>query len=465
MTKQLTLLLVDDHHLVRKSLRVLLEQDADFSVIGEAGNGQEAIDQARRLNPDTIVMDINMPGLNGIEVTRRLRSEDPDCLILALSMHSGRQFVEEMLAAGASGYMLKENAPEELLHALKVIKAGKCYLCAEATDIVLSRIRQDSLQDDDAHSRLPSSQLQRTDLPAVYLRRPALIRNLNCGLDKKLILLSAPAGYGKSTLVSDWLGQCHQRSCWLSLEQGDNDLRRFLASLIAAIVTIIPEGCMSLQPLVEAANLPPISILAKRFCAALEKVNDPFTIVLDNLNLTRDKSIHDLLSRLLIVAHSSMTLVLIDRQDPFLPLAALRADNEICEIRTQSLRFTEEEIETFLGQSLGKNLGPETIALWSKRTEGRVAGLLHALETPETIENQRISDKKMSSWREALTNREYEILLLLRERLRDKEIAERLYVSSETVKSHLKNLYGKLDAKDRRDAIDKAEELGYLSRE
>ena len=105
-------LLVDDHPFMRKGLRTLLESEANLIVVGEASNGEEAIDQVNKLCPDIVVMDISMPKLNGIEATRQIVSNSPEIKIIALSIHTEKRFVQDMLKAGARGYVLKDSAPK-----------------------------------------------------------------------------------------------------------------------------------------------------------------------------------------------------------------------------------------------------------------------------------------------------------------------------------------------------------------
>ena len=142
MTTTTNILLVDDHPMLRKGLRLLIESEEGLNVVGEANDGQEAIDRVRELTPDIVIMDINMPNLNGIDATRQILAESPQTKVLALSIHSGKHYVENMLEAGAVGYLLKESAPEELIKAINVIGEGKSYLSADITEIVLSRLRQ-----------------------------------------------------------------------------------------------------------------------------------------------------------------------------------------------------------------------------------------------------------------------------------------------------------------------------------
>ena len=130
-------LLADDHKIIRDGLRSLLEKESDMVVAADADNGRKALQLTRKLHPDVVIMDVSMPDLNGIDATRQIIGEQPDVKIVALSMHSEKQFVEGMLKAGVSGYLLKDTAFEELVKAIRVVCAGKKYLSPDITDIVL----------------------------------------------------------------------------------------------------------------------------------------------------------------------------------------------------------------------------------------------------------------------------------------------------------------------------------------
>jgi DNA-binding NarL/FixJ family response regulator len=132
------IILADDHNVLREGLKSLLNQQQDFEVIGEADNGQEAVRLTKKLEPDIVVLDIGMPNMNGIQATQHIVAEVPDTKVLALSMHSDHQFVVKMLQAGASGYMLKDCAYEELISAVRDINAGKFYLSKDVTGVVIN---------------------------------------------------------------------------------------------------------------------------------------------------------------------------------------------------------------------------------------------------------------------------------------------------------------------------------------
>lgn len=132
------IILADDHNVLREGLKSLLNQQQDFEVIGEADNGRDAVRLTKKLEPDIVVLDIGMPNMNGIQATQHIVAEVSDTKVLALSMHSDHQFVVKMLQAGASGYMLKDCAYEELISAVRDITAGKFYLSKDVTGVVIS---------------------------------------------------------------------------------------------------------------------------------------------------------------------------------------------------------------------------------------------------------------------------------------------------------------------------------------
>jgi DNA-binding NarL/FixJ family response regulator len=125
---QTRLLLVDDHEVVRTGLRFLLENQQDMSIVAEAGSGQEAIQLAAEFKPDVVVMDLTLPDMSGIEVTRRLKHQYPDLAVVALTIHEDEQHFFEMLQAGASGYVPKRAAPEDLISAIRAARAGQIYI-------------------------------------------------------------------------------------------------------------------------------------------------------------------------------------------------------------------------------------------------------------------------------------------------------------------------------------------------
>jgi len=130
-------ILADDHNIVREGLVALIDRQDDMEVVGQADNGLDIIAMSLDKEPDVVVMDVTMPDLNGIEATKRILNDRPGTKVLALSMHSDRRFVSKMLSAGASGYMLKDCAFDELAHAIRTVYERKTYLSGRVVEVVL----------------------------------------------------------------------------------------------------------------------------------------------------------------------------------------------------------------------------------------------------------------------------------------------------------------------------------------
>lgn len=140
------ILLADDHALFRAGLRALLESEPRWEVVGEAADGNEAVARARELRPDIVIMDLSMPGANGLEATRAIRALGLECRVLVLTVHAEEEYLVPVVEAGASGYLTKTSADTDLLEALKVVARGEVYLPARATTLLLRRYRE--TQDD-----------------------------------------------------------------------------------------------------------------------------------------------------------------------------------------------------------------------------------------------------------------------------------------------------------------------------
>ena len=140
--KTIRILLADDHAVVRQGFKMILGAQPDMEIVGEAGNGREAVELVEQLKPDIVVMDVAMPELNGIEATRRMAENAPHARVLALSMHKDSVYVREILRAGARGYLLKDSVAADLVSAVRAIAAGEGYLSPAVSDAVLDDYRR-----------------------------------------------------------------------------------------------------------------------------------------------------------------------------------------------------------------------------------------------------------------------------------------------------------------------------------
>ena len=240
-------------------------------------------------------------------------------------------------------------------------------------------------------TNIPATRLYLPSPPPRAVLRPRLAERLNAGLQRKLALVSAPAGFGKTTLVSEWVSGCGRPVAWLSLEESDSDLARFLSGLIAALQRLPPGGRKGAAG---AEGPMPAAALGERVLAALQSPQPPpaealltalvneidaipvaFVLVLDDLHLAHSDAVDAALNFLVLHLPERMHLVIVTRQDPPLPLARLRARGQLCELRAADLRFTPEEAAAFLNQAMGLALSRADVAALEQRTEGWIAGL------------------------------------------------------------------------------------------
>jgi len=142
MPQKVRILLADDHAVVRQGFRMILGQEPDLEVVGEAGNGADAVRLVEEVKADIAVIDISMPGMNGVEATRLIRQNSPECKVLVLSMHRDAVYVRETLRSGASGYILKDSIDQDLLNAVRAVAAGESFLSPGIARTVLEDYQQ-----------------------------------------------------------------------------------------------------------------------------------------------------------------------------------------------------------------------------------------------------------------------------------------------------------------------------------
>ncbi len=210
--------------------------------------------------------------------------------------------------------------------------------------------------------------------PGVVLR-PRLIERLDEGLNRRLTLVSAPAGFGKTTLLGEWVAGCGRPAAWLSLDSGDNDPARFLAYLVAALQTIAPNIGEGVSGMLQSPRPPPTESVLTALLNEIDTVPDDFVLVLDDYHVVDAREVDDALAFLMEHLPPRMHLIIATREDPPLPLARLRVRGQLAELRAADLRFTPSEAAEFLEGVMGLSLSEEDIAALETRTEGWIAGL------------------------------------------------------------------------------------------
>ncbi len=208
------------------------------------------------------------------------------------------------------------------------------------------------------------------------ISRPRLIKHLEDGLSRKLTLVSSPAGFGKTTLLSEWIHKCGQPVAWITLDQGDNDPSRFLKYFItAALQKNEAEIGEEIFSALQSSQPPKSDILLTGLLNEITEMTQPIVIVLDDYHVITEPTIQEMLTFILENQPPQMHLVISSRADPPWPLARLRVHGELAEIRTRDLRFTIDEAATFLNNVMGLKLSPQEVASLEGLTEGWIAGL------------------------------------------------------------------------------------------
>ena len=378
--------IVDDHPFTRAGVRSILETNSTIDIIGEAEDGLDAVKQVIEKQPDLVVMDINMPQLSGIDATKRILHKLPDIKIIALSIHKGEIYVKKMLDAGASGYLLKDEAPEELLKAIDKVNKGDIYLSSGVTRAALNMAKDSEAL---TKTSVLQSKLQRPSISFDYVVRTKIIHELESNIIRPLSIVSAGAGYGKSIVVSQWLEQTDFLYSWISLDAEHNDFRKFLYYLIAAVEKVFPGLLKKTQELVQASILPPEKELSNTVLNELCDIDQNFILVLDDYHLIKEMKIHNLLDEWLRFPPPSVHLCIVARRDPPLNIKSLGVNGRMTEIRMDDLSFNDEEIVEFFEQVRQVKLDDKLVKTLQDKTEGWIIGLRlvsMATKSPEDID-------------------------------------------------------------------------------
>lgn len=226
-------------------------------------------------------------------------------------------------------------------------------------------------------SGLLATKLHCPPIPPKWVRRPLLIERLNKGLEfnRRVTLVSAPAGFGKTTCVSEWVNVLDAPVTWLSLDAADDDPGRFFTYFVAALQKVDENLGREIEGVLRSGQLPPSEIISTTLINDILELEGRFLLVLDDFQVIEDHFILQVLENLIANLPQPLHLVLLTREDPSLPLARLRANNRLTEIRAGDLRFTSRDAERFLNEVMGLALSQADIAALENKTEGWIVGL------------------------------------------------------------------------------------------
>ena len=363
------ILIADDHPFLRAGIRSILEYESDFLIIGEAVDGEEVLNMVQKNRPDVIVMDISMPKLSGVEATKQVLKSYPDIKIIALSIHSGQTFVKQMLDAGAEGYLLKDEAPEELIRAIEKVIQGDIFLSSGITRAALET------SDNRSAYQISSSKLLRPKTFDNYLIRNNIMDILDQSIKNPLILISAGAGFGKSTLISQWLETTPRSHAWVSIDEEQNDLEIFLLYMLKAIQMVNPGVILPSLKAIEKKSLLPHRSLTTLIMNDMFKLDKELILVFDDFHKINNEKILDFLDYWLQYPPPNACLVLITRRDPPLKLESLRLKGQMTELRMSDLSFAPRDIAEFFKRSNNIDLGESQVNDLHEKTEGWILAL------------------------------------------------------------------------------------------
>ena len=222
---------------------------------------------------------------------------------------------------------------------------------------------------------LLQTKLHRPPVARDHLHRQHLLDRLDLRRHRPLTLVSAAAGYGKSTLASCWLESCDCPSAWVSLDEKDSDLRQFMVYFLAAIESMFPDAAGETHALLKGTDLPPVASLSGTLINELVEIDQPFILVLDDYHAIHDKTVHNLINELITHPPDVMHLMVVTRRDPPFPLAKLRVRGQMTEIRAHDLCFSRSDTIEFLQKVMGMDVDHQTAVILEEKTEGWVAGL------------------------------------------------------------------------------------------
>ena len=232
---------------------------------------------------------------------------------------------------------------------------------------------------------LIQTKLQAPERQVSFVKRPSLMQKLQQNPGRHLTLVSAPAGFGKTSLIAEWLDEQIIACSWLSLDEFDNDIGLFLRYFVAAIRRTFPAACPQLGRILLAPDLPTPQTLSSILINEINGLPHPILLVVDDYHTIHNQNILQLVERVLMHTKQRLHLIIISRVDPLLPLPRLRLQQEIVEIRRQDLRFSDEEAGLFLQTAVSTPLAPQIISQLNQRMEGWVAGLRLASLSLQTV--------------------------------------------------------------------------------
>ncbi len=367
-------LIVDDQPILHIGINSILQNFQEIEVVGEAYSREEALNLCPQVLPDIILIDLIIPDKIGISVIGEITREHPEIKIIVITSDADPEIIQSAFDAGAIGYLLKALSVSDLIESIKSAFKGLPVLSLEVIQSILQS-KTEAKNSSTQHLELVTTKLHRPRLSQKILHRHRLYEHLEEYVDYPLTVVSAPVGYGKSTLVSAWLESESQAHAWLTLDESDNDFEKFNSYFLASLQKVVPEFRRHSKWANDKDAPPNAQLLANKLINDLDPLGTDFIMVLDDYNVIDNPEVHEFLSTLLQHPPQGMHLFIVSRHEPDLSISKLRVRNQVNEISVLDMQFTVEETTTLIQERLNVEVTPSVAAHLSQRAEGWIAVL------------------------------------------------------------------------------------------
>jgi LuxR family maltose regulon positive regulatory protein len=368
-------LLTDTQSMLAAGVISILGEDLDITVLGDNYNVRNLDEQISEIYPDVVLIDLTANESKGIQLIRNLDGKLSSTKLLVINAPLRDKIDEELTELGVSGIISKERVPEELLSTIHKLARAEKHSSPIQSKSHSRENQQDTQASIQLHLPVLYTKLHRPRVSDDHILRSDIIEIFEKNREKPLSLVSAPAGYGKSLTVSQWLDQTSVKSAWISLDEEHNDLRVFLMYLHAAIEKVFPGALKDTNTLIGAKELPPLKVIAYSLINEIDQIEDNFILVLDDYHRIHNKIIHNLLDEILTYPPESLHICISTRIDPPLKLNSLLANGRMSEIRMKRLAFSKEEIIHLYQKLIHIEVQVETAKSLYDKTEGWIVGL------------------------------------------------------------------------------------------
>ena len=366
--------LTNNQPIFEDGIRSIIEHDANLRLIKCLEAHEKPLTLIQGKKPDIVLFDLTYCEEHCLAAVKQISENLQFAKCIVIIAYAQEKLISTLLDEGVKGVLLKENISELLVPVIYKVIQGEIYIPPFAKTR-LTNEHNHSAKRDTNHLTILLTKLHPPQVYSDQIIRTSLINQLEENLEKPVSLISAPAGYGKSQTVGQWIYQTSTKSCWISLDNEHNNLRTFLTYLVKAFDKMIPGSAEQTALLVSAKDLPPLNTIAFTLINELDEIQENFILVLDDYHRIKEKSIHALIDKVLAYPPQKMHISILTRLDPPLKLNSMLAKGRMIEIRMRELAFSQSEIIALYDKLLNISLSKQTAKSLKEKTEGWIVAL------------------------------------------------------------------------------------------